>query len=240
MDELAFFLVTTTVALDPIVKSVLHPSFIVAMSRWVLVDDFDPGISYYGAGWFQDFGSLDSLGNFGAPYLSTSHGTHSDGNFSYTFTGEFYVIFLVVSTPEKPLELGTRVLIFGTNQVSNSSEVTNPWFQCLVDGESTPVVRLSSPPENRRLFCEKNGLSAGQHQISVVVSVSNQQTFWFDYIQYLPTTSVSLDNAALSIDFTDSQIQYSSGWSSNSLGTSTSQNGATLSFQFTGAYPFDF
>jgi hypothetical protein len=37
-------------------------------------------------------GSLDSLGNFGPPYLSTLHGTQSDGNFLYTFTGEFYII----------------------------------------------------------------------------------------------------------------------------------------------------
>ena len=69
--------------------------------------------------------------------------------------------------------------------------------------------------------------------------MSNQQTFWFDYIQYLPIATVSLDNAALSIDFTDLQIQYGSGWSSNNLGSSTSQNAATLSFQFTGVYLFD-
>jgi hypothetical protein len=108
----------------------------------------------------------------------------------------------------------------------------------LVDGESISVVTLSAA-ENRLLFCEKDGLSVGQHQISVAVTVSNQETFWFDYIQYLPTASVSLNNAALSIDFTDSQIQYGSGWSSNNLGSSTSQNAATLSFQFTGGYLFD-
>ena len=117
--------------------------------------------------------------------------------------------------------------------------MTNPSFQCLVDGEGISVVTLGAA-ENRLLFCEKDGLSVGQHQISVAVTVSNQETFWFDYIQYLPTASVSLNNAALSIDFTDSQIQYGSGWSSNNLGSSTSQNAATLSFQFTGAYLFEF
>lgn len=137
------------------------------------------------------------------------------------------------------LELGTRVIITGTNQVSNSSGVTNPSFQCLVDGESVSVTTLTAS-ENRLLFCEKDGLSVGQHQISVAVTVSNQETFWFDYIQYLPTSSVSLANSALSIDFTDSQIQYGAGWSSNNLGSSTSQNGATLSFQFTGGYLFYF
>jgi len=146
--------------------------------------------------------------------------------------------FSVVSTSEQRLELGTRVFIIGTHQASNSSGVTNPWFQCLVDGESTSVV-APSLPENGLLFCEKDGLSVGEHQISVVVSVSNQQTFWFDYIQYLPTASVSLDNATLWINSTDSQIRYGTGWSSNDVGASTSQNAATLSFQFTGAYPFD-
>ena len=143
-----------------------------------------------------------------------------------------------MSTPEKRLELGTRVFIIGTHQSSNSPGVTNPWFQCLVDGESTSVV-TPSLSENGLLFCEKGGLSAGQHQISVVVSVSNQETFWFDYIQYLPTPSVSLDDATLWINSTDSQIRYGSGWSSTYLGAATSQNAATLSFQFTGAYPFD-
>jgi len=117
--------------------------------------------------------------------------------------------------------------------------VTNPSFQCLVDGESVPVETLTAA-ENRLLFCRKDGLSVGQHEISVRVTVSNQETFWFDYIQYLPTSSVSLANAALLIDFTNSQIQYGSGWSPNNLGSSTSQNGATLSFQFTGGHLFDF
>ena len=213
------------------------------MSRWVIIDDSESGISYDGAGWFQDRGSLDTLGNWGAPYFSTLHGTQSDGSFSYTFTGELCIILFSSGNSWKKqfFELGTRVIIYGTNQVSNSSGVTNPSFQCLVDGESTSVV--TQPlimAENRLWFCERDGLSVGQHQISVAVTVSNQETFWFDNIAYLPTASVSLANATLSIDFTDSQIQYGSGWTTSQLGSSTSQNAAILSFQFTGVSLFDF
>ena len=89
-----------------------------------------------------------------------------------TWNPSSVLLFSVVSTPKKRFELGTRVPITGTNQVSNSSGVTNPSFLCLVDGESTSVVTLSAP-ENKLLFCEKDGLSVGSHQISVEVSVLN-------------------------------------------------------------------
>ena len=38
------------------------------------------------------------------------------------------------------------------------------------------------------------------------------QTFWFDNIQYLPSTSVPLDQAAIIVDNLDSQLQYGTGW----------------------------
>ena len=138
----------------------------------------------------------------------------------------------VVLTAEKNnFELGTRVIIWGTNEVANSSGVTNPSFQCLVDGESISIVMQPlTMAENRLWFCEQDGLLVGQHQISVAVTVSNQETFWFDNISYLPTASILLTNATLSIDFIDLQIQYGSRWISDNLGSSTLQNAATLSF----------
>ena len=42
------------------------------------------------------------------------------------------------------------------------------------------------------------------------VNVSNQQTFWFDQIQYAPSASASLNQSFLRIDSTDPAIQYSS------------------------------
>jgi hypothetical protein len=62
-------------------------SFPPNMPRWVMVDDTDASIKYTGD-WFANTGTLDSSGNWGAPYLSTLHGTKTQGSFSYSFSGQ--------------------------------------------------------------------------------------------------------------------------------------------------------
>ena len=68
------------------------------------------------------------------------------------------------------------------------------------------------------------------------MSVSNQQTFWFDYIQYTPSPSMSLDQVSLSINANDPEIQYGTGWSPIYPGNITGQTGSTLSFEFNGNF----
>jgi hypothetical protein len=131
--------------------------------------------------------------------------------------------------------IGTIVIITGTNQFTNPFGVTNPSWQCVVDGVSVPSATVSVP-ENRLLLCEKTGLSDGPHVITVNVTVSNQQTFWFDYVQYLPSPSMSLAQVSLSIDADDSQLQYGTGWSPISPGNVTGQTGSTFSFEFNGDF----
>ena len=64
-------------------------------SRWLIVDDTVDSTIFYSGLWFAINGSLDNSGNFGAPYLSTSHGlTDSTGSFSFSFTGK--ILGLVV------------------------------------------------------------------------------------------------------------------------------------------------
>jgi hypothetical protein len=108
-------------------------------------------------------------------------------------------------------------------------------WQCIVDGVSVPSATVGAA-ENRLLFCEKEGLSDGPHVITVNATVSNQQTFWFDYIQYLPSPSMSLAQASLSIDADDSQLRYGVGWTPNFPGNMTRQTGSTFSFEFDGNF----
>jgi len=185
-------------------------------SRWVVVDDTGPGITYTGP-WFPDQGSQNSLGNFGPPYLSTLHGTDSDASFSYSFNG-------------------TRVMIVGTNMFQDLSGVTNPSWQCIVDGNISLPSSNVTVPENMLPLCDSGdgGLSDGPHVITVNVTVSNQQTFWFDYIQYFPSFSVSLAEVSLAIYTDDSQLHYGTGWSPLFPGNMTCQTGSTFSFEFNG------
>ena len=69
-----------------------------------------------------------------------------------------------------PIIIGTIIIITGTNPFTNLSGVTNPSRQCVVDGVSVPSAAVSVP-ENRLLFCEKDGLSDGLHVVNVNVSV---------------------------------------------------------------------
>lgn len=176
------------------------------MSRWVVVDDTDPGLTYIGP-WFQDFGTLNSQGNYGPPHLNTLHGTHSNASFSYSFHGKYKRLQSWLNHTQKPKSIiGSIVRITGTNQWINPTGVINPSWQCAVDGVSVPPTTLSpSTPENRLLYCEKDGLSDGPHLITVNATVSNQ-TFWFDYIQYLPSSSASLDQASFFIEAGYSQF----------------------------------
>ncbi|KAF8912159.1 hypothetical protein CPB84DRAFT_1820827 [Gymnopilus junonius] len=185
------------------------------MALSVLVDDTDSGIQYIGS-WFADTGTLDNMGNFGPPYKSTLHGIKSDGSFSYNFQG-------------------TQVVITGTVQfpAPSGSNSSNPSWVCTVDGNTIPS-HIYNIVENRLDLCDTDGLSDGTHNITVQATSANQQTFWFDYIQYIPSVTVNLANSDLSIPAADSQINYGPGWEAHSPGQITSQTGSTASFNFTG------
>lgn len=65
--------------------------FSLEMTRSIIVDDTSTDVSYIGTSWFADVGSLDAVGNFGPPFLSTSHGTNSTASFALNFTGRSYI-----------------------------------------------------------------------------------------------------------------------------------------------------
>ena len=92
-----------------------------------------------------------------------------------------------------------------------------PTWTCIIDGKIWPTNPLSSP-ENRWPLCENDSLSDGEHIIVVQIQVPKGQQFWFDYMQYLPSENVPLDNANIYVDSTDLDIMYGVGWSDFELG----------------------
>ncbi|KAF9483497.1 hypothetical protein BDN70DRAFT_873790 [Pholiota conissans] len=184
------------------------------MSRSILVDDTDPRIAYTGP-WFTNTGSFDETGDSGPPLESTLHGTNDAASFSYDFSG-------------------TSVTVAGANQFSTNVSALVSW-QCFVDSESIPVISFAPPPANRVPFCKKDGLADSNHTITVNATVTNQQTFFFDYIQYVPSATVPLDQTSIAVNWTDPQLIFSGTWDFNlPQGPSTIQDAATASFHFTG------
>jgi len=81
-------------------------------------------------------------------------------------------------------------------------------------------------------YCERSGLNdALQHTLSVTTTVTRQQTFWFDQIEYVPPLGVSLEDKTVMVStYQDPAFQYSSGW----INGVTTIRGSSVSFDFVG------
>ncbi|KAF9563380.1 hypothetical protein CPC08DRAFT_760934 [Agrocybe pediades] len=185
-------------------------------ARWVVVDDADPAIKYAGL-WFEDFGSLDSKGNFGPVYDGTLHGTNSSASLEYSFNG-------------------TQVTIYGTNNHLDTSGVLDPAWECFIDGISIGSANLVVTVENNWVLCEQDDLHDGAHMLSVNAT-TKRQTFWFDSIRYRPSPTMSLESATVLVDNSDVGLQnsYSADWMPLfDIANMTNSAYATFSFNFTG------
>ncbi|KJA21299.1 hypothetical protein HYPSUDRAFT_67824 [Hypholoma sublateritium FD-334 SS-4] len=183
------------------------------MSQWIMVDDTDPGIVYSGP-WVADKGNLDSDGIWGPPYLSTVHGTTSQASFSYKFSGSSFTLTGALQVPRTP----------------NSGNTT---WQCILDGASI-TVNDPAQVENRVQFCGQGGLTDGPHTLVVKAVGTSQQTFWFDLLQYIPSSGTSLASAAVYSDASNPLVQYGGDWSTHYPGFVVNEAGATTQFSFTG------
>jgi hypothetical protein len=126
------------------------------------------------------------------------------------------------------------VLITGSVQFANPNGQIS--WHCFVDNVAVPAMAYTTP-ENNLDLCEIDTLKDGPHTLTVATTVTNNQTFWLDYVKYLPSASVSLTTAAIAIDSTDPGLQFDAGWTSFSPGFETGKTGSKLSFSFTGGYP---
>ncbi len=72
----------------PTIPSLILIQSVNAMTaRWVVVDDTSSDINYVGDSWFSDVGSLDAVGDNGAPFSSTSHRTNTSASLAFNFVG---------------------------------------------------------------------------------------------------------------------------------------------------------
>jgi hypothetical protein len=156
---------------------------------------------------------------------------------------------------------GSSVIVYGTSITTNASGTQDPTWECFIDNTSigwsvssssignSSTIELGS--QNNWPLCEAQ-FQDGPHSLTVNANVSNQQTFWFDQIQYAPSASVSLNQSLLRIDSFDAEIQYTPAgvWNTTSSNvifnieefpgkfgniTSTQIYGANLTYRFSGS-----
>jgi hypothetical protein len=201
-------------------------------TRLIVVDDSDPLIQYSGSGWFRDGGSMDGVGNFGPTFQHTLHGTNSSDSLSFSFHGVFHSLFRVDFI--LLFLIGSSVEVWGTNFPVNTASGIDPTWECFVDNVSIGATAYFQYPENNWLLCQKPQLNDGSHVLTVKVT-SGGHTFWFDYIRYTPSASVSTTTSILLVDNHDPAIVYGPGWGAlGSTATFTTNLGSEMSFDFTG------
>ncbi|TFK30290.1 hypothetical protein FA15DRAFT_663694 [Coprinopsis marcescibilis] len=182
-------------------------------TRWVLLDDAHPSITY-GGGWSVLNDSLINNGTSGPAYLQSQHTTTGAASLSFTFTG-------------------TRIRLLGTSAVAS---VTDPSWECFVDGESIGREEPFAQTQNNWPLCLAPTLPDGQHTLTLNVT-SSGSTFYFDQIRYLPSSIIksSLDNPTVIIEQSDPIVRYSGDWMNlNNSANSTADTSASLDMTFTG------
>ena len=157
-----------------------------------------------------------------------------------------YFSDLLSSPPTLSLFSGSAVIVYGTSIITNASGTQDPTWECFIDNTSIGGNPAPAVSQNNWPLCDAQFLD-GPHSLTVNANVSNQQTFWFDQIQYAPSASVSLNQSLLRIDSNDPEIQYSPagvwqmlsifvGFPGNEVNISSTQiNGAKITYKFSGS-----
>lgn len=180
------------------------------------MDDADSTIAYTGAWSNVASKSLDTLGNFGPTYLGTSHGTNSTASFAYSFQG-------------------SAVNVFGTTNINNSSGVIDPTWECFIDGVSIGSTSPFQYAENNWALCTWNNNGASGSHVLTVNATSNGHPFYFDWLQYEPPQSASVQNAVVYLDHLDAAIKYDSSWQAlGGTANMTTVAGSNVTLDFIG------
>ncbi|TFK23469.1 hypothetical protein FA15DRAFT_757239 [Coprinopsis marcescibilis] len=186
-------------------------------TRWTVVDDADPAITFEGSWTEVSNDRFADVGVYGPAYLQGQHGTSSTGTVSFTFNG-------------------ARVRLYGTNDVLNSSGVIDPSWTCDVDGIEYPPREAWRLPINNWAMCSVTLNTSGEHTFTLTAT-SEGTTFWVDYIEYIPNAALSATiSPTVLIDDTDAAVRYlSGGWTAYEDETMmTLQPESTLSVTFVG------
>ena len=127
------------------------------------------------------------------------------------------------------MALGPAVIVIGANH-----SVPDAQWACSVDGHG---IDSSNPgpfgiAKNNLLFCHSDSLTDGPHTLTVDAALVENQTFWFDQLEYVPSSTVSLENKMILLRREDSALLFGSAWNSYA----TRVTGARFTLNFYGTY----
>jgi hypothetical protein len=132
---------------------------------------------------------------------------------------------------------GSHIIVRGT--IQNGSTNQDPAWECFID--NIEIAQYAIPDnykisQNAMPLCQSDALQDGPHVLIINVTVL-QHTFWFDEIQYIPSSNVPLDNSTVMVVPEDPAIQYGSGWAllfSDDNRMYTETTGSNITYEFFG------
>ncbi|KIJ24038.1 hypothetical protein M422DRAFT_56574 [Sphaerobolus stellatus SS14] len=151
--------------------------------------------------------------------------TTGESSLSFKFSGTFVIFSGSFS-----------VQLVGRSNFVNNSGMILPRLTCSIDGVQIQNLNPSPPTEDNLNVCaqEPGSLVDGEHFLVLNITASSVP-FYFDRIEYLPSSSVSLSHATLKVSHTDPAINYSSTWETyDNFVNMTQTAGSEMSFSFIG------
>ena len=127
--------------------------------------------------------------------------------------------------------------MIGTSNFNSPDNVPDAPWECFVDNVSIHPEDPHKYPENNWVFCHVDSLPDSLHNITLRATVRNQYIFWFDRIEYSPSSSANLDSSLITINARDLAVTYGPGWQDlRNVGKMTLQQEANATVEFSGEY----
>ena len=206
-------------------------------TRHVVLDDTDPSISYNGPGWALTTGDAEQdFGNFGPVYSNSLHQVSDTpgASFHFQFSGESCANMVVSCHCGSHYLQGTRVQILGS--LDNGGGKSIPSWSCSIDGNLFGGTTSNGITENSITLCDSKNIPDGMHQVDVSI-ITSGPIFYFDYVWYDPSPSVSLTNSVVKVDNNDPELNFiGNGWNIRyaNLWPLTGSEGDQMIFLFNG------
>lgn len=138
-----------------------------------------------------------------------------------------------------PVCTGTLPRAFGSFYQTLTAPGAHVW-QCSIDGVGFghPTPPSGNTSGNNYLLCDgtKLDLAEGVHNFTIDINItSKSSTFWFDWIEYLPSPDAPLNNTVARVDHDDPIILYDASWQhSSGLLSMTTVPGSAATISFVG------
>ncbi|KAH8829992.1 hypothetical protein DL96DRAFT_1591207 [Flagelloscypha sp. PMI_526] len=183
------------------------------------VDDTEVSKLKYAGSWAASKNVVDNIGFSGATLDSTLREGSASGS---TITFEFD---------------GTAIGFFGS--LASASNKTAPKYTCRIDGVAFDENwKYGLQQTNQYPLCEQITLLDGHHIATLTIdSVSSDEPLLFDYAAYWPSPGAKLNDTVQQVQFNDSSITFSAGWSvygDQEYHHYSSQKSTTVTMKFDG------